>query len=115
MPTIVKKGTCPSIFRLRSGKIVTLDVSPVLNFIDDTTFEELMIEYGHFIKERIISDKNPNGCFIFGIKPESAKAQDKEVGNEIKDYSAPIEVEEQKEPEEPKPIKVTTRKRVKKK
>ena len=93
MTTIVKKGTCPSIFRLRSGKIITLEVSPVLNFIDDVSFEDLMVEYGNFIKERVISDKNPNGCFIIGVKPENAKAQDVEVGEEIKDNSAPIEVE----------------------
>lgn len=94
MTTIVKKGTNAQVFRLKSGKVVLLEVSPVLNHLEDKDFDELMSEFGAFIKERVISDKNPHGCFIIQDNREDAKAQDTEVGDEIKDASAPVEVEE---------------------
>jgi hypothetical protein len=100
MPTIIKKGTNPSAFRLASGKNVVLRVGAgggdFLNILSDSDYEMLMKEYGNFITPRIISDKNPRGCFI--ISETIAKAQDmgKEIGSEIKDNSAPIEVETKK-------------------
>lgn len=102
MVSIVKKGTNPSCFNLKSGKKIIFEPD-ILNVLSDDDFEELMNEYGSFIKERIISDKNPRGCFIVNAKAESAKAEQKEIGDEIKDRSAPIEV---KEPE----IKKTSKK-----
>lgn len=95
MPTIVKKGTNPSSFVLKSGKVVTLNPSPMLNILDDATYEELMSEYGCFINERRISDKHPNGTYLIHDSAEYVKAQDKEIGKEIKDKSAPIEVEQE--------------------
>lgn len=72
MPTIVKKGTNSSVFKLRNGKKIILAVSPVLNIISDDDFSALMKEYGNFINERRIDDKNPGGCFI--IHDEKADA-----------------------------------------
>lgn len=92
MPTIVKKGTNPSVFNLRNGKKIRLDVSPVLNVISDDDFSVLMKEYGNFINERRIDDKNPDGCFIIHDNKADATAHDAEIGEEIKDNSAPIEV-----------------------
>jgi len=94
MPTIVKKGTNSSSFVLKSGKIVVLNPSPMLNVLDDATFAELMQEYGCFINERRISDKHPNGTYLIHDSSEYVKAQDKEIGKEITDKSAPIEVEQ---------------------
>lgn len=102
MAIIVKKGTNSQIFRLKSGRVVLLEVSPVFNHLDDSLFDELMSEFGAFIKERVISDKNPHGCFIVQDNREDAKAQDKEVGDEIKDASAPVEVEVATEPKKNK-------------
>lgn len=83
---IIKKGTNPSSFRLRNGNVLTF-YPDVLTEVKDADFEALMFEYGKFITPRIISDKNPGGCFIVG----GAKAadQNKEVGI-VEDKSAPI-------------------------
>lgn len=95
MATIIKKGTNPSSFRLSNGKVITLEVGfnggQYLNIIKDADFELLMKEYGGFITPRILSDKNPGGCFIVSESKAYAEDMNKEVG-EIKDKSAPIEI-----------------------
>lgn len=90
MASIIKKGTCASCFRLSDGKLITLRPDEIV-IIKDSDFEELMKEYGSFITPRILTDKNPSGCFIVSTKVINAQAQNKEVG-EVKDGSAPIEV-----------------------
>ena len=96
MPVIIKKGTNPSAFRLKTGKTILIQVGfgggDFINTISEADFDELMREYGVFIKERIISDSNPRGCFIIHDNREYAKDMGKEIGTEIKDNSAPIEV-----------------------
>lgn len=91
MVTIVKKGTNPSAFSLKSGKTVLLEIG-LLNHIDDETYGELMAEYGNFINERRITDKNPMGCFLISDSASYVADQNKEIGDEIKDNSAPIEI-----------------------
>ena len=109
MVTIVKKGTNSSVFVLRSGKTVRLAPAPVLNHIDDSLYDELMAEYGNFINERRVTDKNPMGCFLISDNASYVADQNKEIGDEIKDNSAPIEVTEG----EIKPVKVVKRKKSK--
>lgn len=92
MMTIVKMGTNPSGFRLSGGKFIKLNVFPAVNDLEDGDFELLMKEYGHFIKERTYSDKNPTGCFVIHEKRDYAADVAKENGGENKDGSAPIEV-----------------------
>lgn len=96
MPTIIKKGTNPSAFRLRSGKMIIIKVGPgggeMMNVLTDREYDELMAEYGNFIKERRISDKNPAGTFIIHDSREYAEDMAKEIGDEIQDGSAPIKV-----------------------
>lgn len=94
MPTIIKKGTNASCFRLQNGKVVMLEPD-VLKVLNKDEYDMLMSEYGSFIKPRIITDAKPNGCFIVNDKTASASAQDKEVG-EVKDKSSRIEVKEVK-------------------
>ena len=94
MPTIIKKGTNASCFRLPNGKVVMLEPD-VLKVLNKDEYDLLMSEYGSFIKPRIITDAKPNGCFIVNDKAVNAKAQDKEVGN-VKDKSSKVEVKEVK-------------------
>lgn len=95
MPIIIKKGTNASLFTLENGKKLLIEVNNVLNHVSDEDYEMLMRKYGAFLSERILSDKNPNGCFIVQNKKEDAKAQAKEVENDIpKDASAPMTKEE---------------------
>lgn len=96
MATIVKKGTNPSAFKLKNGKTILLQVGGILNVIPDEDFDALMKEYGSFITPRIISDKNPMGCFIVSDKREDAKDMSNEIGDEIKDNSAPVEIKKSK-------------------
>lgn len=96
MATIVKKGTNPSLFKLKSGKKVLLEVGGILNVIPDDVYDELMSEYGSFILPRVVSDKNPCGCFIISEKKEVAKDMSNEIGDEIKDNSAPVEIKKTK-------------------
>lgn len=91
MMTIVKMGTNPSAFDLSNGVTVKLNVFPEVNHIENAVFERLMKEYGHFIKERTYSDKNPTGCFVIHEKRDYAAEAAKENGGENKDGSAPIE------------------------
>jgi hypothetical protein len=95
MVAIIKKGTNPSSFRLKTGRVITLQPD-ILTVVTDDNFEELMREYGSFIEPRIISDKNPSGCFIisqrgYGTDNTYASDMNKEVGK-IKDASSRIEV-----------------------
>lgn len=96
MPTIIKKGTNNSAFRLRNGHTIVLQAGlgggDHLNILTDAEYDALMAEYGTFILPRILSDKNPNGCFIIHDKREYAKDLGAEVG-EIRDNSAPIEID----------------------
>lgn len=92
MMTIVKMGTNPSAFDLSNGVTVKLNVFPEVNHIENAVYERLMKEYGHFIKERTYSDKNPTGCFVIHEKRDYAADAAKENGGENKDGSAPIEV-----------------------
>lgn len=95
MPTIVKKGTNPSAFRLSNGKVITLQVGAgggqFLNVIQDCDFELLMKEYSSFILPRVITDKNPHGCFIIHDSSSYVRDMSQEVG-EIKDGSAQIDI-----------------------
>lgn len=91
MMTIVKMGTNPSAFDLSNGVTVKLNVFPEVNHIENAVFERLMKEYGHFIKERTYSDKNPTGCFVIHERRDYAADAAKENGGENKDGSAPIE------------------------
>ncbi len=97
MPTIIKKGTNSSAFQLRSGKKIVIKVGDgggdFLNILTDAEYAELMKEYGNFIEPRIISDKNPNGCFIISNSSAHAQGFAAEVGDEIKDNSAQIEID----------------------
>lgn len=90
MATIIKKGTCASCFKLTSGKMIMLRPDEIV-VLKDGEYEELMKEYGSFITPRILTDKNPMGCFIVSTKSAVAKDQNKEVGKVV-DGSAPIEV-----------------------
>ncbi len=96
MAVIIKKGTNSSVFRLRNGKTIKINVAPgggdLLNVISDADYDALMAEYGTFIKPRIISDKNPDGCFIVHNSEAAARAQSAEIGDK-KDASAPIVIE----------------------
>lgn len=96
MVTIVKKGTNPSAFKLKNGKLIVLEAGGILNTIKDEDFDDLMKEYGSFVSQRIVSDKNPCGCFIISDKRQYAADMSNEIGDEIKDNSAPIEVKKQK-------------------
>lgn len=100
MPTIIKKGTNPSAFRLRNGRTIILRVGPgggeMMNVLTDREYDELMAEYGKFILERRITDKNPNGTFIIHDSREYAEDMAKEIGDEIQDGSARIKVTQKK-------------------
>lgn len=105
MPTIIKKGTNSSAFRLRSGKVVNIKVErgggDFLNFVTEEDFKALMNEYGSFIAPRIISESNPKGCFIISATEEYAKDMANEIADEIQDNSALVEIES---PVKPEPI-----------
>lgn len=91
MPTIIKKGTNPSAFRLKTGYTVVLQPD-IMCTLSDQLFDALMTEYGAFINERRITDKNPSGCFIIHDSREYAADMSTEVADEITDGSAPIKV-----------------------
>ena len=95
MPTIIKKGTNPSSFRVRNKTIV---LRPnILTFVSDEDFMELKNKWWGFIGPRVISDKNPAGCFIISEKSENyTSGFNKEVG-EVKDNSSKLEDTEFKE------------------
>lgn len=90
MSSIIKKGTNASSFRLKDGTFIILQPD-LLVVLKDEVFNQLMSEYGSFINPRIISEKNPNGCFLVNEKSSYAKDMNKEVGI-VKDNSSQIEV-----------------------
>lgn len=96
---IIKRGTNASCFALKKGITVTLQPEPLLNIIPDVVFDALMAQYGSFIKPRIQSEQNPNGCFIIQQKKENATAQEKDAGA-LLDGSAPLDGETLKKAEE---------------
>ncbi len=65
----------------------------MFNFVSEDDFKALMQEYGCFISPRIISDSNPDGCFIIHADKKVAQDMSKEIGDEIRDNSGQIEVE----------------------
>lgn len=91
MPSIIKKGTNPSAFRLRSGHTIVLQPDIVCT-LSDSEYDNLMAEYGTFILERRLTDQNPNGCFIIHDSREYVETMSKEVADEVQDNSAPIKV-----------------------
>ena len=115
MMTIVKMGTNPSGFRLSDGKFINLNVWPETNDLADSNFEQLMKEYGHFIKERTYSDKNPTGCFVIHEKRDYAAEAAEENGGENKDGSAPCEVPAPEDTPEPVAAIAAPKKKLKEK
>lgn len=93
MVTIVKRGTNASSFTLSDGRSVVLQPEPVLNAVSERDFAEIMSVYGDFIKPRILSDKNPSGCFVISEKSQKAADQSEEAGK-LKDGSAPVSEED---------------------
>ncbi|MFV0627039.1 MAG: hypothetical protein ACK5N8_06810 [Alphaproteobacteria bacterium] len=93
MKIIIKKGTNASAFKLSSGIMITL-TPDLISPIKDEDFELLMEEYGDFITPRILSDKNPSGCFIINNKEANAQAQSSEIANETQDNSRQLTEEE---------------------
>jgi len=91
MPSIIKKGTSASQYDL-SKRTVILEPD-ILVVLSNNEFDELMNKYGSFIQPRILSDKNPSGCFIVNEKEANALSQNKEI-KKYKDKSAPVEVPE---------------------
>lgn len=95
MPSIVKKGTNASAFRMRSG--VTHVFQPdIVTTLTEEQYDELMAEYGSFIRERRVTDANPMGCFLIHDSREYVEDQSKEIADEIQDNSAPIKVTRKK-------------------
>lgn len=94
MPTIVKKGTNPSAFRLNKRTIIC--EPNVITVISDEEYAELKEKYGAFIEPRIITEKNPCGCFLVSERSQSyVSDMNKEVG-EVKDNSARVDLDEEK-------------------
>lgn len=92
MPSIIKKGTNPSAFKLRSGYTVLLEPD-VVRVLSDELYDALMAEYGSFINERRITDTHLTGCFIIHDSREYVEKQNDEMKDEIvDDASAPIKV-----------------------
>ena len=90
MPSIIKKGTNPSQFSLSNGENIILRPD-IITVLSENSFNLLMQEYGSFIKERTLSDKNIFGCFIIHNSKNFANSQNKEAG-ELKDNSAPVKL-----------------------
>lgn len=95
MPSIIKKGTNASAFRMRSGKTHVFNPD-IVTVLSDDDYDELMAEYGSFILERRITDAHPTGCFIIHDDREYVEAQSKEIADEIQDNSAPVKVTRKK-------------------
>ena len=90
MAAIIKKGTNASCFRLSTGKVLTFEPD-ILRVLNDDEFEQLMKEYGSFIKPRIITESKPNGCFIVSDKNSYSADMNKEVGK-VEDNSSRVKV-----------------------
>lgn len=95
MPTIRKKAktNIPTAFRLKNGKIITVYTDST-TIIGNDDYDSLMREYGSFITPRIISEKNPNGCFSINGSSSYVNDQIKEIGNDYIDNAAPINTDE---------------------
>lgn len=107
MATIIKKGTNPSCFRLRNGKVINL-FPDVLTVLTDEEEELLMSEYGSFIMPRVITESKPNGCFILSHKKEYSADMNKEVGK-VLDNSSKIEIEHKENNQEVIEVKETSK------
>ena len=90
MATIIKKGTNASCFRLSTGKVLTFEPD-ILRVLNDDEFEQLMKEYGSFIRPRIITESKPSGCFIVSTKNSYGADMNKEVGK-VEDNSSRVKV-----------------------
>lgn len=95
MPSFIKKGTNASAFRMRSGKTHVFQPD-IVTTLSNEEYDELMAEYGAFIRERRITDAHPAGCFIIHDSREYVENQSKEIADEIQDNSAPIKVTRKK-------------------
>lgn len=95
MPSIIKKGTNASAFRMRSGKTHVFQPD-IVTTLSNEEYDELMAEYGAFIRKRRITDAHPAGCFIIHDSREYVEDQSKEIADEIQDNSAPIKVTRKK-------------------
>lgn len=95
MPSIIKKGTNASAFRMRSGKTHVFQPD-IVTTLSNEEYDELMAEYGAFIRERRITDAHPAGCFIIHDSREYVEDQSKEIADEIQDNSAPVKVTRKK-------------------
>ena len=91
MATIIKKGTNPSAFRIKD-KVIVLEPD-VLTFISEEDMEELKHKWWGFIGPRVISEKNPLGCFIISERSlDYVDGMNKEVGK-VEDGSSPLDGE----------------------
>ena len=91
MPTIIKKGTNPSAFRLKE-RVLVLEPD-VITVVSDKEMAELRSKWWGFIEPRIITEKNPSGCFIISERSVNyADGFNKEVGK-VEDGSTPIQME----------------------
>lgn len=108
MSTIIKKGTNASAFRV-NNKVIVLKPN-IMTYISDEDMRELKRLWWGFIEPRIISEKNPLGCFIVSERSESyIRDMSKEIGD-IKDNSR-IKTEEETKEEVKKEIKKKSRKK----
>ena len=90
MPSIIKKGTNASSFTLENGKNIILHPD-LITVLSNSDFDLLMKEYGSFIRDRTLSDKNIFGCFIINDTRGKSLSQNKEIGT-LSDNSSPVEV-----------------------
>ena len=106
MVGIAYKSTNAIKFHLKNGKNIEIlpEQQVLVNILSESDFEALMNEYGDFIKKRTFSESNPTGCFAIGKSQSYASDMSKEIG-EVKDASAPIEVE-QPEVKEEQPLEI---------
>ena len=89
MSTIIKKGTNPSAFRLHD-KVLVLEPN-VITVITEKEMDELKHKWWGFIEPRIITEKNPYGCFIISDKSINyADGFNREIGK-VEDGSMPIQ------------------------
>lgn len=91
MPVIVKKGTNPSAFRLSKRTVVC--EPDIVTVITDEELAEIKQKFGGFLEPRIITEKNPFGCFIISERSTNyTEGFNKEVGK-VEDGSTPLQME----------------------
>ena len=91
LATIIKKGTNPSAFQL-SKRVLVLEPD-VITVVSEEEMAELKHKWWGFIGPRVITEKNPLGCFI--IRERSlgyVDGMNKEVGK-VEDGSTPLDGE----------------------